>query len=163
MNFITSFLQNFVSKKETLLDLGCGIGYPTGGLICKKIIGIDVWKSYKNKYHSKYIQQDITDLSNIPSKSYDVVFALDIIEHLKKEEGLKLLDECKRIAKKRVFILTPIYWHSNLQNVINPRLWSFGNKYNLHRSYWKKEEFIKRGYKIIPDNTYILALKKIRS
>ena len=161
MNHLTPMLQGFIKENETLLDIGCGNGNPTKGIICKEITGIDVW-DYRDQYSGKYIQQNITDLSNIPSKSYDVIFALDIIEHLKKEDGLKLIEECERIAKKLVFFLTPHLWDENRKAVEHKGYWSYGNKYNYHLSHWIPKEFTDRGYELVPYNHHIIAYKKIK-
>jgi len=40
-----------------------------------------------------------------PSKSVDSVFLVDVIEHLKKEEGVRLLHATENIARQQIVLL----------------------------------------------------------
>ena len=161
MNWVTPMLQTFLENNDTLLDLGCGIGQAVDSLKCKQITGIDIW-DYSKLYPHKFILKALKDLNEIPSNSYDIVFALDIIEHLSKTDGWKLIEDCERIARKKVFFLTPKDWDENRDAVEKPKFWSYGNKYNYHKTLWSINEFESKNYKIIENNSYIFALKLIQ-
>jgi len=160
MRWITPMLQRFLGPGDALLDLGCGNGGAIDSLKCKRIVGMDVW-DYKDVYPHNFIRKDVTKLDNIKSNLYDVVFVLDVIEHLEKWDGYKLLEDAERIARKRVFFLTPKKWDENKSAVENPIYWSYGNKHNYHVSLWSIDEFESRGYTIIQDPNYIFAIKNV--
>lgn len=42
-----------------------------------------------------------------PDRSFDTVLLMEIVEHLEKTEAYRLIDEAKRIARKRVIVSTP--------------------------------------------------------
>jgi len=70
----------------------------------KELHAIDYIKSGK----IEFIQGNVTsDLAAIESKSFDIVIAMDLIEHLPKSDGYKLLYEMERIARKACMIMTP--------------------------------------------------------
>jgi ubiquinone/menaquinone biosynthesis C-methylase UbiE len=47
--------------------------------------------------------------------SYDVVLSMDSIEHLKLEDAEKMIEEMKRIARKKVIIYTPTEFKDNIR------------------------------------------------
>lgn len=139
MNELTPLLQLFVKPDETVLDLGCGLGVPTAGLKCKKILGIDIYKPYLDiaKKHFPVKKADIRELGFINNREYDVILCLDVIEHLTKNEGHKLLGEMERIGRKRIIIYTPIGFMSQ-----NDDTWGLhGERWQKHRSGWLPHEF----------------------
>lgn len=87
---------NKINKKAKIIDLGCGEGilvdyYKRKGY---DIIGLDY------NYSSKNVKKgDITKL-NIKDNSFDLILALDVIEHLNYDQQEKAILEIKRILKK---------------------------------------------------------------
>ncbi len=148
----------------TVLDLGCGNGNPFIGADIPLLVGVDIWKNKFNmpEYDEIYFH-DIRKINQLfPEKSFDVVTAIDTIEHLEKEEGYKLIRDAEKIAKKKVIFFTPKKWDKNKEAVVNKKYWSYGNPNNYHKSHWKEEDFTSRGYEIIPNTHFILAQKVIR-
>jgi hypothetical protein len=91
-------------------------------------------------------------LSAIPSNSFDFVLACDLIEHLPKESGYKLLYEIDRISIGSSMIFTP-----------NGFVWqppSINNPFNAHISGWKSSEIRHLGWKKVRGHT---GLKILRS
>lgn len=87
---------------------------------------------------------DIRNLTVFPDKSYDIVFALDIIEHLHKGDGRHLLHEIDRIAKKVSVVFTPV-------GFIDVRIYQaelIKNEYDIHNSGWEPEELKEFGYSV---------------
>ena len=68
---------------------------------------------------------------------------LDFVEHLEKAAGQRLIEECKQLVTKKIFLLTPLeeIWTSNEENVNNETYWCYGNKFDLHKSIWSNEDF----------------------
>lgn len=134
---------------KSILDVGCGQGFPMKmikfRMNFKYSVGVDLFKPYieigkKSKIHNYYVIKDVRKMK-FENKSFDVVIALQILEHLKKEEAWKVLRKIEKIAKKQVIITTPIgkMYHPAVDN----------NKLQLHLSGFYPIEFEKRGYKII--------------
>lgn len=108
MKFIKRYLDK-IPKNIKIIDLGCGEGvlveeYKNEGW---DIVGLDY------NYSSKFvIKGDITDLK-FKDQTFDLVLALDIIEHLSFDEQEKALSEISRILKRdgRVLISIPNLAH----------------------------------------------------
>jgi len=73
--------------------------------------------------------------------SFECVVAFDLIEHLEKSEGLRLLDDMERIASRKVVVFTP--------NGFLPQGALGGNEHQIHRSGWTVSEMRSRGYRVI--------------
>lgn len=141
-------LEKSLSDAKSVLDLGCGNSSPIRNL--KKgfySAGIDDFKpsieeSKKKKIHDKYYKMDVLDTGDKFGKdSFDVVLALDLIEHLTKEEGNKLLKIMERIARDKVIVFTP--------NGFLGQGKYRGNPLQKHKSGWKIKEFKTKGYKVL--------------
>jgi ubiquinone/menaquinone biosynthesis C-methylase UbiE len=143
-----SSLQKELNNMKTVLDVACGARSPLSEF--KKTfysVGIDIFKpsierSKKAKLHDDYRVGNVLNLGKyFKKKSFDAVVALDIIEHLEKKDGLRLLEQMEKIAKKKVIILTPYGFTQQHPYEENP--------YQIHKSGWYPKEFIKKGYKVL--------------
>lgn len=132
---------------KTVLDVGCGSCSPLAKI--KKTfysVGFDAYepsikKSKKIKIHDKYKLGDVKSINNsFKSKSFDAVVALDIIEHLNRKEGLNLLENIEKIAKKKIIILTPCGFTDQDPYDNNP--------FQIHKSGWTVPDFEKKGYHV---------------
>jgi cyclopropane fatty-acyl-phospholipid synthase-like methyltransferase len=75
-----------------------------------------------------------------PEKSVDTVFLMDVIEHLNKEKGKKLLEKTERIARNQFIVFTPLGFIS--QEHDDEDAWGMhGGELQKHRSGWLPEEF----------------------
>ena len=125
---------------KSILDVGCGDKKWTYRLKdCYKdcdIVTLDAWPNFEPDV--------LHDLNNLPlpfsDDSFDLVLLLDVIEHLDKKNGFKLLEYLKRICKI-IILLTPLWWQDNLDNVTDSSTMYFNNSYNLHKSLWSSEDF----------------------
>jgi hypothetical protein len=68
---------------------------------------------------------------------------IDFIEHLDKDAGLRLIDSVKALTNKKIIFLTPLeeIWDDNHKNVNDPRLWCYGNTFDIHKSLWHRADF----------------------
>ena len=83
---------------ETVLDVACGLSLKSKFLGAKHIVGVDIYEPYLRAIQCatpySVVKYDVRKLSDIfLSESFDVVYALDIIEHLEKEEGYAFLKQ----------------------------------------------------------------------
>ena len=146
-------LRNSIGNARTILDLGCGEG-SLMQVLSKgenwQITGVDIYKKAietahkRNTYH-KLIKGDllktIRNKKLIP-KYYDVVFFSQVIEHVTRNQGEKILDEIEKIAKKRIIVGTPRGFMEQPDEFLDD------NPYQVHRSGWTIADFTKRGYKV---------------
>ncbi len=144
-------IENELKDLHTLLDVGCGNNSPVKSFATKMFkVGVDAFlpsieESKKQKIHNEYYCLDILKIDQqFKSNEFDAVVACDVIEHLKKEDGLKLLDMMEKIAAKKVIIYTP--------NGFLKQGDRFNNPWQVHLSGWEVEEFKNRGYHVIGIN-----------
>ncbi len=113
-----------------------------------RIDGIEAFPTYLTPVHD-YIYNhimvgDALDiLPGIASESYELVIAIDILEHFTKSDGLKFLAELKRVAKRAVLVSTP-------KDFLSQEIEA--NPYENHRSHWLKEDLLQADYGEILDN-----------
>ncbi len=143
-------LEKAIGECTSILDVGCGSNSPLQHIPRKFFaVGVDAFapsieQSRKSKIHNEYCQLDVIDIDKkFAPDSFDCVMALDVIEHLTKQDGLKLLSAMERIAKKRIIIFTP--------NGFLPQP-PDGNPWQKHKSGWTVEEMKAHGYTVIGIN-----------
>jgi len=149
MNWLGEIVQLNITKQDTVLDLGCGIQQANDNIKSKYILGVDIWDVYlnhiKNNIPTCRISMDETD--RFMDESFDIVLCLDVVEHLEYDLALKVLDECKRIARKKAIIYTPNEFKDNHQP--KEGAWGLGeNKYQNHLCLIKVNDLISRDYAV---------------
>ena len=94
---------------KSYLDIGCGKG--KWGYLLKTshkppsyIVGddIDLNNLRYAKKHKIYDDVVLLDGRHLPFRddSFDIVLAIEVIEHMEKIEGQKLLDEAERVSRE---------------------------------------------------------------
>jgi 2-polyprenyl-3-methyl-5-hydroxy-6-metoxy-1,4-benzoquinol methylase len=162
-NWLTNEVQKYIEKEDTILDLGCGIMSVSDKVICKSILALDVWEDYLEKIKSKFmtIKLDVRFLNIFIDKSYDIVMALDLVEHLEKHEAKFLIKQMERIARKKVIIFTPNGFFPQKDGIENT--WAYGNpKYQKHKCGFFQDELESFGFKTELfgiNNSEMLAVK----
>ena len=84
------------------------------------------------------------------NNQYDIIVALDLIEHLEKDKGKILLEKLINISKNIIFIYTP--------NGYLPQKGTKQNPYQAHKSGWTYDDFKSYGFDVFG----ILGLKNLR-
>ena len=144
-------LERQLKDMESVLDLGCGESSPLKNI--KKdfySIGIDlseenIKKSKELKIHNEYCLMNVLDIDKFfPEKSFDIIIALDLIEHLSKEEGKLLIKKMEKLAKKKIIIFTPNGFVK--QKAIK------NNPFQKHKSGWNCSEMKQFGYECLGMN-----------
>ncbi len=153
----------------TILDVGCGKlndGNPRSEDILltlfndKKfqVTGIDGFSEnieWRKKIGPKgdYKLMDVRDIGKLNQK-FDIVIAHHIIEHLQKDESMKLLETLEKMCTQLLIIGTPIGFVNTEYNVELHQ-----NPLELHRCGWLPKEFEDRGYETIKIKNAFLAFK----
>lgn len=137
-------LKKGLANCDTVLDLGCGYSSPLQHCNVPFSVGVELFDPYlqeteKKAIHSKYIKADIRKVE-FERKSFDAAIAIEVLEHLTKQEGNELLKKMERWATKKVIIATP-----------NGYLWQngyHGNPLQQHKSGWSSVELKELGFKV---------------
>jgi hypothetical protein len=141
---------------EKVLEVGCGKTPNMQWLGIPNTTGIDGYAPYleearRQKLHSEFILGDVRELDRyFKPGQFDTVVALDVIEHLTKEDGLRMMRSMENIASKKIVFFTPsgfIPQHS-FEN----------NNLQEHLSGWEAQEMEQLGYKVAG----LLGPKKLR-
>lgn len=139
---LSTFINNTVGHDSTVLDIGCGPKAYSTPLLAQNctVLTIDAWD---------WVEPDIvanvetTPIQQVTPDRWDYILMIDFIEHLDKDAGIRLLNDCKQIVNKKIIILTPLpeIWTDNTENVARKDLWCHGNDFDVHKSSWTAEDF----------------------
>lgn len=115
-----------------------------------RIDGIEAFRTYRTPVHDYaynhiYWEDAQKILPTIADNEYELVIAIDILEHFTDDEGLKFLGQLKRIAEKQVLLSTPkTFIHQEVA----------ANPYENHRSVWTQAQLQAQGFSQLLDNDY---------
>jgi hypothetical protein len=114
----------------------------------KRIDAIEVWKPYTQLPWYPILYNRVV-VANVMSRlklvrSYDLVLMIDLIEHLKKEDGKRLLE-----AARHWIVATPAYKR--------PQEARFHNKHERHLSYWGPGNFRQKQIVGAPEQRMTIA------
>ncbi len=122
------FVYRMISEKDDVLEIGCGSGLGAMFLAqkCKYITGIDLRSDEIKEANSINRRENVTFLKKDfykmkSNKKYDVLIALDVIEHMNEEDGKMFLQHTKKYLKKDGMIVlgTPSIYSYPLQGEIS--------------------------------------------
>jgi 2-polyprenyl-3-methyl-5-hydroxy-6-metoxy-1,4-benzoquinol methylase len=132
---------------RTVLDVGCGLSLKSQFLDIPVRVGVDVFPEYLARIDAKVpyvpVTADVRMLGALfPPKSFDLVLALDIIEHVEWDESNALLASFDKLARKAIVLATP--------NGFVPQdidIWGHGgDHWQTHRCGWSPEGLQALGY-----------------
>jgi SAM-dependent methyltransferase len=138
------YLKREIDKDDTVLDLGCGYSSPLQHCDIAFSMGVELFDPYldesrKKAIHNEYVRADIREVDFKP-KSFDVVIALDVLEHLAKDDGFELIHKMEAWARKKIIIFAPngYLWQDDYDD----------NPLQRHLSDWYADELKKIGFRI---------------
>src|SRR5436190_8169667 len=139
-------IRSALANCETVLDVGCGNASPMRFLSSSYLVGVDGYAPALDEArcggtHNEFLLGNVTRITELfPSRKFDACIALDVIEHLQKEDGWRMVHDMERLATKRVVIFTP--------NGFVPQKSKDGDLQE-HLSGWTADEMRARGYRVL--------------
>jgi len=108
---VHNVLRKNLRQNDTVLDIGCGPNSPVRHYKVSHSTGVDIFPRYieaakEAKTHDEFILSNCMELQFAPG-SFDVVVALDCLEHLAKEDASNLIAKMRTWARKKVIISVP--------------------------------------------------------
>ena len=91
----------------------------------------------KSKIHDEYIEEDINAL-DFKQGEFDAVILIGVLEHIEREAGLQLIENCKKWASKKIIVTTP--------NGFIEQKSLDGNPLQVHLSGWLVKELAALGF-----------------
>ena len=99
-------LRQVAAADSTILDAGCGEYGLTAFMPGANITGVDILPEDAVAPDVNYVRGSLTDLP-FEDRSFDVVVAIDVLEHLSPELRGSAIQEAVRIARKAAIITFP--------------------------------------------------------
>jgi hypothetical protein len=140
-------LRNALLGCESVLDAGCGVSPAVQQLGIKHTVGAEGYppscaEARRQHTHDQLVQCDVRELAkHFQPRQFDACVALDVIEHLDKRDGLKLIEDLEKIARKRVVLFTP--------SGFLPQRHTSNDDLQEHLSGWESAEMKRMGYRVI--------------
>jgi rRNA maturation protein Nop10 len=134
-----------------LLDIGIGFGkygflsreylelWDPGGVYGtnkRQIDGVEAFEPYLTPLHRLIYDHiftgDAREILPALTGRYDLILMIDVFEHFTYEDGMILLEECRRCGRN---ILISVPRVMSVQDDV------YGNPYETHRYNWKRKDF----------------------
>ncbi len=174
LNLVQHELMQYPYNSK-VLDLGCGDGYSTAIMVksLRKrfyIVGFDAYEdnlrlAEQTGVYGLLLRADIREIEGRVNPA-DIVLLCEILEHISKEDGYKLLYWLEKIAHKCIIITSPPHLNRNregrsYEEDVKFREWLHKDKpWTMpHVSVWKSADYEKLGYQVYGANgAYIRGL-----
>lgn len=146
LSFDSIVLRETSHVAGSVLDLGCGRGALTARISVghSLTVGFDIFLPYLRDYKLGRPENECVrgEARHHPFKkrSFDIVVALDIIEHIPRSDDHDLLTVLEDLARNKVVITTPNGFLPNAPIDENPTI--------LHVSSYTVRDLEKRGYRV---------------
>jgi SAM-dependent methyltransferase len=143
---IREWITEFKDDIKVVLDLGVGSGTYHRLFVRKsnllrdaKWIGVEAWEPYINEYdlikrYDTIINEDICKIDFSVLNDVDLVLAGDVLEHMTKEDAVRVINDLLQISKN-IIISIPIVYYP--QDEID------GNPFEIHiKDNWSHTEMM---------------------
>lgn len=136
------------NRAGSVLSIGCGNGEKDEHIVRRRkphlLVGLDIFEPCLRACQRTSVHDGLVlgDARRLPfrDRSFDVVVAAEVIEHLEKDDASELLREMERVARKKIIISCPVGYVDQGEYD--------GNPFQLHRSGFTPAEFRRRGYSV---------------
>ena len=138
-------------KTASILDLGCGYGGLALRLRVQNeftgiIDGLDIFKPWvkqlsKLNLYNHVFHGDILELDTVPLEEYDLIVCLETVEHVSREDGLRIIEELKE-RSRNVIISTPCTTCKKIDVRHRRGKHSTGNLAMKHKSGYTPNDFL---------------------
>jgi len=141
---------------QSVLDVGCGASPIMRQIGIPRIVGLEgympaIEQAKQLNTHDEMIHGDVRELTGyFRPKQFDACVGLDVIEHVVKADGLKMIKDMEGIAVKKVILFTPCGFL--------PQRHTANDDLQEHLSGWEPGEMADYGYRV----TGLLGLKTLR-
>lgn len=143
-------VASYFGPHDSLLDVGSGnaiVGLEHWKIPHEKIWAVDIWPP--NVEWKNFKLADAFACGEIFSpKSFDVVMACELIEHVEKENGPLLLAVLEQVARRLVIGTTPNGFLEQDPALSPNEPWA-NNPYQKHLCGWTASELIELGYCVV--------------
>ena len=144
-------------KIDSVLNVGCGVAIIPHDPFWREVFGAKIKVAcdldrglLKSWIYTDWlpVQGDANKIMDIfVDESFDLIIATDLIEHLEKEDGERLLKNLEILLKEKgiIVIFTPCGFLDSEKyqaEIVGD------NKLLIHRSGWEMSELRKMGYKV---------------
>lgn len=152
-NSVSGWVANRTKGLPSVLDLGAGYFNYTREAACPVRVGIDSFRPYVEKAKAneersegiKMICGDMRYYRVLTELRGGCVMLIDALEHLDKEDGLRLLGELF-VDFDRVLVFVPVGKHE--QEPCDD------NEAQRHRSFWEEDEMRGLGFYVSVDHFF---------
>ncbi|WP_192710238.1 methyltransferase domain-containing protein [Methylobacterium sp. OAE515] len=141
--------SEMIEQVGVVLDIGCGVRSQQF-VLPKFLICVEPFHEYRGILKRNFKDCDcviiptdaLTALEAMPNQSVDTVFLLDVIEHITRDEGLRVISECERVARAQIVVYTPLGYMPQEIKDGEKDAWNLnGGSFQQHKSGWTPEDF----------------------
>jgi len=142
---VVPFLRRELAGASTVLDIGCGRNSPVAKVDSNAYsVGIDLYlpalrESKAKRIHSDHVLADAMHLPLQQTRVFDVAVMIEVVEHLYKEEGVRLMLMLANLARKLVMSTPNGFMAQDAED---------GNVYQIHHSGWRIRELREMGFAV---------------
>ena len=137
-------IRSVLQPTDRVLDVGCSVGTGSVLLARRPTFGVDIHLESLRRARSGGQRSPVTcaDIVALPfaDRSFEVVVALDVLEHLEADVGLLLLAELRRVSARDVVLLTP--------SGFDPQPAEPDQPWMEHRSGWSAPQLEAEGFRV---------------
>ena len=145
----------------SILDVACGLSLKSKFIPAQIRVGVDIYEKYFDHIEADVpyvvMKYDVRKLDEIfLPKSFDIVLALDIIEHIEKDEAQSMIKQCEKIARKAVILETPNGLVEQNLDITGHG----GHEFQTHRCFWTDKELQGMGYQTVVRDYQMADIKR---
>jgi ubiquinone/menaquinone biosynthesis C-methylase UbiE len=141
---VRALIEEYAPKR--ILDVACGCGqwFSVLPFDCEWT-GIDIWLPHlcQQRFQARNLVRGTATKLPFHERTFDVVLCIEVLEHLSRDDGPRMLEEAKRVAKRAVIVTTPTDpLGRHLQGEIN------GNPFERHVTATSSRGLVRLGFNV---------------